>query len=116
MSVRSEISRLLGNTLSPDDIHSRQNSENFPQHPQTPLPQKRQTFSRIFIPFFESTQSFVHFEEKDQLHTLNIWEAIESEKCGYLNAWKLLFYNNLRESAYARVPNTAVICTAALLY
>ena len=28
----------------------------------------------------------MHFEKKGQLHTLNIWKVIESEKYGYLNA------------------------------
>ena len=32
-----------------------------------------------------------HFEEKDQLHGLNILEVIDSEKCGYLNDQKLHF-------------------------
>ena len=39
----------------------------------------------------ESAQNFAHFEKKDQVHSLNISQVIESEKCGYLNAWKLLF-------------------------
>ena len=43
-------------------------------------------FSEIFVAFFQSTQNFVHFEKEDQLHSLKIWEVIESEKCGYLNA------------------------------
>ena len=30
-------------------------------------------------------------KKKDQLHSLNISEVIDSEECGYLNSRKLLF-------------------------
>ena len=30
-------------------------------------------------------------KKKDELNSLNIWEVIDSEKCGYLNDRKLLF-------------------------
>ena len=72
-------------------MHSRYNWENLSQHVQRPLFQKEETFSEIFIIFFESSQNFAHFEKKDQGHSLNIYEIIESEKCVHLNAWKLLF-------------------------
>ena len=36
-----------------------------------------------FCPFWK--------KKKDQLLSLNISEVIDFEKCGYLNAWKLLF-------------------------
>ena len=62
-----------------------------------------------------STQNFAHFEKKDQLHSLNIWEVIESEKCGYLNARTAPVLNTLPESTRSRVRNTAEICTVALL-
>ena len=50
-----------------------------------PLSQKQKTFSEIFIALSKSTQNFVHFEKKDQLHSVNILEIIDSNKCGYLN-------------------------------
>ena len=55
------------------------------------------------------------FEKKDQRYTLNIWEVIDSEKCGYLNAQKLLFQNTLPESTCSQVLNTAERTMAALL-
>ena len=52
--------------------------------------------SQTFIAFLRSSENFVHFEKKDQPHTLNISEVIDSEKCGYLNARKLLFQNTFK--------------------
>ena len=68
--------------LTPDHMYSRHNRQNFPQHVQTSLSQKPERFSEIFISFLESTQNFPHFEKNDQLYRLNIWEVIESDKCG----------------------------------
>ena len=36
-------------------------------------------------------QNFTQFEKKYQVRSLNISEFIACEKCGYLNARKLLF-------------------------
>ena len=80
-----------------------------------PLSQERKTFSGIFIPFFESAQSFVDFEKKHQLYSLNILEFSESEKCGYMIPRKVLFQKTLRESKCSRVLNTADATMAALL-
>ena len=55
------------------------------------LSQKPKIFSENFIAFLESIQNSVSFENKDQLHKLNISEVIDPEKCGYFNARKLLF-------------------------
>ena len=55
------------------------------------------------------------FEKKDQLHILNISEVIDSEKCAYLTAQKLLFKNTLPESTSWWVLNTAEITMAELL-
>ena len=67
------------------------NSEKFRQHLQTSLSQKLYIFFEIFIVFLQSTENLPHFEEKDQLHSLNILEVIDSEKCGYLNPQKSPF-------------------------
>ena len=55
-------------------------------------------FSQIFIAFLQSTQNFARLEKtkqkqtkKNQFNTFNISEFTDSEKCGYLNAQKLLF-------------------------
>ena len=57
----------------------------------------------------------MHFEKKDQLHSLNTSEVIDSEKCCYLNARKLFFPDTLRESTCSQVVDTAEITMAAFL-
>ena len=89
--VRSETLELFGNTLSRAHIYSCYRREKLSQHIQTVLYQKRRIFCQIFIAFSESTQVFAYFETKDQLHSSNISEVIDPEKCGYFNARKLLF-------------------------
>ena len=113
--VRSKIVGVFGKTLPADDMYSRQNWGKLPQHVKIPLSQKRKTVFRIFIGFLQSTQNFAHFESKGQLYSLNSWEAIDSEKCGCLKAWKLVFQNTLWQSKCGRVPNNAEICLAAPL-
>ena len=81
--MRSENSGLFRNTLTADHMYSCHNRRNFPKQVQTPLSQNPQGFSQIFITFLQSTQNFPHFEKKDELHNLNIWEVFESEKCGF---------------------------------
>ena len=76
---------------------------------------ERKTFSGIFIAYSKFAQNSVHFEKKHQLYSLNISEVSDSEKCGYLNAPKLLFQNTLRESTSSRVLNTPHTPMAALL-
>ena len=65
--------------------------------------------------FRHLTKSLCILLKKDQLHRLNISELIDSEKCGYLNAWKVLFSDTVRESTCSRVLNTAEITMPALL-
>ena len=72
-------------------MYSRHRWEKLPQQLQTLLSQKQKTFSAIFIAFSESTEKISHFQKKDYLHSLNISEVIDPDKCGYFNARKLLF-------------------------
>ena len=95
--VISEIIGLFGNTLIVDDRYSRQRCKNLWQHVETLSFQKRRTFSGIFIPCSESTQTFAHFEKKDHLQSLNILEVINHDKYGYFNDCKHLFQNTLRQ-------------------
>ena len=81
--MRSEILGLFGNTMTA--------YQKFPQHFQTLLSEQSEIFSRIFIGILEPTQKCGRFERKDQLHSLNILEIIEPEKCGYFSARKDLF-------------------------
>ena len=76
---------------------------------------RTEKFFGTFIAFSQSPQNFMHVRKKDQLYSLNIWEVTDSEKCGYLNARKLLFQNKLRESTCSRVLKNVDITMAALL-
>ena len=88
--VRSKILGLCFNRLTSDHMYFRLNTEIFPELVRTKLSQKPKTFSGIFIEFFKSTWIFEHFERKDELHSLNISEVIDTEECGFLNSRKLL--------------------------
>ena len=55
----------------------------------------------------------MHFQNKDQLHSLNISVVIDSEKYGYLNARKFPIYNTFGESTFSRVKIAAKISTPA---
>ena len=79
------------------------------------LSEKGRIISAIFIAFLKSAWNSLYLEKKYQLHSLNISEVIDSEKCFFLNVKKQLFQNNLRESKCSRVPNTAEILLVTLL-
>ena len=64
--VRWEILALFGNLVTPAYMSACHNSENFQQHVQTPLSQKSETFSSIFIAFFQFTSNLIHFKKKHQ--------------------------------------------------
>ena len=89
--VRSEISGLCGNMLTPYHMSSRHRWEKLRQELQTLLSQKRRTISQIFIAISESKKYFDDFEKKDQLHSLNISKLIDPDKCCYFKARKILF-------------------------
>ena len=94
----SEILGLFFNTLTSDHMYSCYIWEKFLQQLQTQLSSKPKTFSQIFIAFSRSTEKFQPFQTEYQLHSLNIFEVIDSKKCGYLNARKLLFQNAIGKS------------------
>ena len=96
--VRCENLEHFGNTLTTAHISACHTSEKFQQHVQTPLSQKPETLSDIFIAFLQSPENLAHFEKKYQLYRLNISEVIDSEKCGYLNSQNLSFQNICGES------------------
>ena len=107
---------VFGKTLDADHMDSRHNWGKLPQYVKTPLSQTGKTFSAIFIGFLQSTQNFGDLKKNDQVYSLNSLEVIVSEKCGCLNAWKLLFQNTLRESKCWRVSSTAEIFLAAPVF
>ena len=47
---------------------------------------KSERIFAIFVIFSKSAQDFARFEKKDQLHSANILEVIDPDKCGYFNA------------------------------
>ena len=59
--------------------------QNFPQQLQTPISQKQNIFSGIFIEYLECASNLEHFEKKDEHPSLVISENIDSERVGYLN-------------------------------
>ena len=83
-SVWYEILRLFVHALTADDKYSGSNMQNFTQQFQTPLSQKKKTFSWFFIAFLKCTLNLEHFQEKDEYISLIISEIIDAEKRGYL--------------------------------
>ena len=83
--VRSEILTLFVNTLTTDDKYSRQIMLNFPQELEAPLPQKRKTFSGLFLAFLKCALNLENFEKEDEYRSLVNFRIIDSERGGYLN-------------------------------
>ena len=74
--------RLFRNTFTADRMYSHHRWEKLLQQVQTLLSQKQKTFSAIFNAFLECSKFFCHFQKEDQLHSLNISEDIDPNKCG----------------------------------
>ena len=81
----SEILRLFVNTLPAEGKYSRRNMENLPQQFQTPLSQKQNTFSGLFIAFLKCAWSLEHFQKRDEYPSLIFSKIIDAERRGYLN-------------------------------
>ena len=59
--------------------------QNIPEQFQTPLSQKKKTFSGFFITFMKCAWNLEHFQKKDEFSSLIISEIIDAERRGYLN-------------------------------
>ena len=94
--VRSKILGLFVNTLTAEYMYSGRNMQTFTQQVQTPLTLKQKTFSGFFIAFHKSTWNGEHFTEKEVSSSLSISEIIDSNRSGYLSAWKALLQNSFR--------------------
>ena len=94
--VRSKILGLFVNTLTAEYTYSRCNMQTFTQHIETPLSLKQKTFSGFSIAFLKSTWNGEHFQKKGESFSLSIFEIIDSERGGYLSAWKALLQNSFR--------------------
>ena len=69
--------------------------QNFRQQIQTPLSQKKKTFSGFLIAFLKCGWNLEHFQKKDEYSSLIISEIIDAERRGYLNVWKVLLQNTI---------------------
>ena len=94
--MRSKILGLFVNTLTAEYMYSGRNMQTFTQQVQTPLTLKQKTFSVFFIAFLKSTWNGEHFTEKELSSSLSISEIIDSNRSGYLSAWKALLQNSFR--------------------
>ena len=83
--VTSEIFRLFGNTLTPDDKYSRRYIQIFWQQLQRLLSQKGMAFFRFLIAFLKCAWNLEHFEKKEEYPSLIITEIIASEWDVYLS-------------------------------
>ena len=96
--VVAEVWGALSNMVRTNDKYSCHNWEKFLQKVQPQLSSKPKIFFASFITFLKFTENFEGFFKKDHVHSSIIFEVIESEKCGYLNARKVLFQNTLLKS------------------
>ena len=83
--VTSEIFRLFGNTLTPDDKYSLRNVLIFWQQLQTLLSQEENTFCQFLIAFPKCAWNLEHSEQKEEYPSLIINEIIGSERDVYLS-------------------------------
>ena len=94
--VRSKILGLFVNTLTTEYTYSRRNMQILTQQVQTPLCLKQKIFSGFFNAFLKSIWNGEHFQKKGESSGLSISEIIDSERGGYLSAWKALLQNSFR--------------------
>ena len=71
--------------MTVDDKYSGSNMQNFPEQFQTPLSQKKKTFSGFVIAFMKCAWNLEHFQKKDEFSSVIISEIIDAERRGYLN-------------------------------
>ena len=95
-SVWYEILTLFVKALTADDKCSGSNIQNLQQQLQTPLSQKKKTFSWFFISFVKCAWNLEDFSKTDEYPSLIISEMIDAERRGYLNVWKVLLQNTIR--------------------
>ena len=71
--------------MTTDDKYSRRNMLNFTQQLESPLSQKKNTFSRLFLSFLKCALNLEHFQKKDEYPSVVISKVNDSERGGYLN-------------------------------
>ena len=82
--------------LTAEYTYSRRNIQTLRQQIQTPLSLKQKSFSGFFFSFLKCTWNGEHFQKKGESSSLSISEIIDSERGGYLSAWKALLQNSFR--------------------
>ena len=82
--------------MTAEHTYSRRNMQTFTQQVQTPFSLKQKTFSGFFIGFWNLHEMENIFKKKGESSSLSISEIIDSERGGYLNAWKALLQNSFR--------------------
>ena len=104
--VRSDILRLLLNTLIFNDKYSHSNMENLWQQIHIELSQKLKTFCQTLIAFLESTLNLQHFEKKS---------LIAQAFLKFLNLTELLTYIHKRSSFWKSFASEHVYKSQKLL-
>ena len=94
--VRSKILGLFVNTLTAEYTYSGRNMQTLTQQVQMKLSLKQKIFSEFFIAFLKSTWNGEHFQKKGDSSSWSISEIIDSNRGGYLSAWKALLQNSFR--------------------
>ena len=84
--IRSEILRLLVNTLTANCEYSRSNRENLLLPIQINLSKKPSTFCDIFLAFLVFTCNFKYCETKNKRQRSSVSQLIDSKRCAYLIA------------------------------
>ena len=92
----SKILRLFANTFTADNKYSCRYIQNFLQQRQTPISEKRKSFSGLFIAFLKCAWNLEHFQKKDECPRLIISGINFSERGCYWNVWKVLLQNTIR--------------------
>ena len=82
--------------MNPEYTYSRRNMQTLTQQVQAQLSLKQKAFSGFFFAFLKSTLNGEHFQKKGESSSLSISEIIDSERGGYLSAWKALLQNSFR--------------------
>ena len=71
--------------MTTDDMYSCRNMLNFTKQIEAPLPQKKKTFSGLFLAFLKYALNLEHFEKKNEFSRLVISKVIDCEIGGYIN-------------------------------
>ena len=96
--VWCETVRPFFDMLTVDHKHSFHNYQKFSQKVQQQLSSNPKTIFASFIAFLKCTWNFERFLKRDHFQSSNIFEVIEFEKFGYLNARKVFLQNTFPKS------------------